>query len=110
MAASSPGVRLLISTWGSPHRLRGASRPFAVVALAADAVVAERRQDLAGAGQALGVDMARRVPQFRTHQRAGALEIDCIDLDHRHGARRLAVYGEGGEQGRLDAEMGAAGP
>ena len=56
----------------------------------------------------LGIDVARRIPQLRPHQRTGALEVDRVDLDHRHRARRLVVDGERGKQRGFDAEMGAA--
>ena len=52
--------------------------------------------------------MARGVPQLRAHDRLGALEVDALDRDDDHGARRLAVDDEALRQRRIGRDRGAA--
>src|SRR5262245_39911022 len=57
----------------SPHRLRGPRRPFPVVLLAADLVVAHTGENLARRRQGFGIDAPVGIPQIGTHDGTGAL-------------------------------------
>ena len=96
----------------SPQTLYRPARPFGVIGISVDTAVGAglglRRQDIAGGGQGLRVHVLGRIPEFRAHDGAGALEIDRLDIDDDDRTRRLALFGETVEQCRVDAELGAA--
>src|SRR5215212_582780 len=62
----------------SPHRLPRALRPFAIVFLAADGVVAHLGEDLAGCRQAPEVDALVGIPEIGAHDGARALEVNLL--------------------------------
>src|SRR5215208_581009 len=61
-------------------------QPFgrgAVMLGAAEPAAGELGQDHAGGRQRLAIDLARSIPQLRTHDRLGALIEDAFDSDHQ---------------------------
>ncbi|CCV13693.1 hypothetical protein MESS4_590056 [Mesorhizobium sp. STM 4661] len=93
---------------GLPHRLLRPLRPFLVVSLAVDVSAAGDFQDLSGCRQRFRIDVSCRVPQFRSDNGPGALEIHRIDIDNRDRARRLAFDGEGGAKRGVGGDVGLA--
>lgn len=47
---------------GSPHRLPGTLGPGLIKVITTNLVLAQRREDLACAGESLGVDVSGRIP------------------------------------------------
>src|SRR4029078_97968 len=79
-------------------------RRLAVIGFAAELTLAQFRNDGAGRGQALAIDLGRLLPEFRAHDRFGAMEINALDMNDEHTARQLAVDGEALHQFRIDGD------
>ena len=54
----------------------------------ADLATADLGEDFSGGRQRGARNLDRRVPQFRAHDRLGALEENLLDRDLQHAARR----------------------
>src|SRR4026209_70688 len=83
-------------------------RRLAVIGFAAELTLAQFRNDGAGRGQALAIDLGRLLPEFRAHDRFGAMEINALDMNDEHTARQLAVDGEAVHQFAVDRDRGTA--
>src|SRR5947208_2619178 len=88
------GIRDLVGA-ASPQRLFGARPPGAIVFGAALALLAQGGEHLAWGRQRSAINVLLRIPQLRAQERARALEIDGVDLDHHDRAWRLLLDGEG---------------
>src|SRR5204863_4250571 len=64
-------------------------------------------QDRAAAWQAAPLDVLRRIPKIRPHQRLRALEIDPLDMYYDHRTRQLALCGKARQQFRIDGDIRA---
>src|SRR5215470_13269702 len=81
----------------------------AIVLGTTELAAGEIGEDGAGARQAPALDVARRVPQLRAHDRLGALIEHALDRHDQHRARRLALDQEALRQRRIGRDHGAAG-
>src|SRR6516165_2092779 len=95
------GIETLVQRLLDPLRLA------AIVLGTANLAARDFGENGAGAGQALAIDMARRIPQFRTHDGFGALIKHALHRDHDHRARRFAVDDEAFRKRRISGDAGA---
>src|SRR5262249_50157651 len=79
-----------------------------IVSFSAELAARQLGENRAVARQAVAIDVTRRIPQLRAHDRFRALIENAIDGNDKHGAWRLAIDDEALRQRRIGRDCGTA--